>query len=165
MLVKYGWIDSPGNSHNVQNCKGTIALQERLDRETVGVGWKTVFGNADRRSSRRGVCPSSYNLVFQGSAVAVVQELLDTRYSHLFKSVPSLLDMNKSFCDKDLLPFTREGLLEEMREPFEQFIKNHVQLFSSAKNVARRTIWLHNFCEQLALTVAGNSPSLLSDRT
>lgn len=81
------------------------------------------------------------------------KEVFEQRFAHLAEIYPNLLT-NVSFCPQDLLPFTPEEILQEVGKEFEKIMQKQIAWFGSATNLSRRNIWLGNFCEQLAHTVA-----------
>lgn len=91
----------------------------------------------------------------EGRAESFVRELVEERYQPLFDQVPELKATSKSFCENDLLPHTRQELLKEEGDMFDQTITAQAKRFLTVEDVAIRNIWLGNLVEQLSLTVAG----------
>jgi predicted enzyme involved in methoxymalonyl-ACP biosynthesis len=100
----------------------------------------------------------------RGTAAAFVKELYASRYQRVVSQFPTTFASPISFCKTDL-PMTDEEFLKENMELFSNSIQHQANLFKQNTNQARRNIWLGNFCEQLAMTVAGvaNAAKFLED--
>ena len=48
-----------------------------------------------------------------------------------------MLKTDKTFCDKDLLPYTREEISVENSEPFAEAVEHQFKLFKQAKDLNR----------------------------
>jgi len=95
------------------------------------------------------------SLYGEGISSNFIARLVENRFLNLFETASGVLSKDKSYCEKDLLPETRDEILKESGKVFEQAIKKQLELFTLVENGSVRDIWLENLCEQLALTVAG----------